>query len=288
MLQRMLDNHPRLAVANDTHFIPRLPYLTQKEDTPLTPEIIAWVSNYHRFQRLGLSNDIVEKAAARSYTYTEFVSALYSEYGHMHNKSLAGEKTPDYVRHLPLLHTLFPHARIIHIIRDGRDVALSALQWAHSKKGPGKFALWQEEPVAVCALWWVWQVGSGLRDGAQLGKTSYREIRYEDLLAQPETELRELCDFLGLPYASEMLNYHVGKMNAQPGLSAKKAWLPPTTGLRNWRTEMPERDLLLFEALAGNLLSILGYQLSADSFPQNIKETASKCQQWWQSEMARR
>ena len=51
-------------------------------------------------------------------------------------KELAGEKTPDYVRNLPLLFSLFPRAKTIHIIRDGRDVALSTLKWASVKKGP--------------------------------------------------------------------------------------------------------------------------------------------------------
>ncbi|MGR8978726.1 MAG: sulfotransferase family protein [Gammaproteobacteria bacterium] len=288
LLQRMLDNHPQLAVANDSHFIPRLPDLINSTDPVLTPEIVEWTRNYHRFRRLDLSDATVEHAASQSQTYSDFISALYTEYGRRRGKPLAGEKTPDYVRSLPLLHALFPGAKMIHIIRDGRDVALSTLQWAHAEKGPGKYALWKEEPVAVCALWWEWQVGSGLRDREKLGEDFYREAGYEELIGRPEKVLRDLCDFMNFPFAPEMLAYHEGKASYKPGLSAKKAWLPPTTGLRNWRTEMPTRELALFEALAGDLLSTLGYERNIDSFPSDIIDTASRCRQWWQTEMARR
>ena len=137
LLQRMLDHHPQLAVANDTHFIPKgVEKMIGGNDPPLTPEHIEKVLGYRRFHRLGLSEAIVLKAAAKARTYGEFVSALYSEFGKLCGKQIAGEKTPDYVRHLPFLHALFPWVKTIHIIRDGRDVALSTLEWAREDKGP--------------------------------------------------------------------------------------------------------------------------------------------------------
>src|SRR5262245_32654294 len=151
LLQRMLDAHPQLAVANDSHFIPRVfRKLDAAGDVPLTTEIIAAVENYHRFYRLGLSHELVERAAATAGTYSQFVAALYTEFAGMCGKQLGGEKTPDYVRHVTLLHRLFPQAKFIHIIRDGRDVMLSTLEWAKEDKGPGRLALWKEAPVAVC------------------------------------------------------------------------------------------------------------------------------------------
>ncbi len=288
LLQRMLDNHPQLAVANDSHFIPRA-----IEDVPigidpvLTPELVEWVRSYRRFYRLSLSEADVHEAAAQARTYWEFVGHLYSAYGRRHGKPLAGEKTPDYVRHLPRLHALFPWVKTIHIIRDGRDVALSALEWAREDKGPGKFELWQTEPVAVCALWWRWQVSTGRRDGEGLGLGRYGEVRYEHLVARPEETLRGLTAFLNLPFAHEMLTYHEGRTRHEPGLSAKKAWLPPTSGLRDWRTQMTERDVELFEALAGDLLSALGYERSMGATSPGIAKVAEQCRRGWESERAR-
>ena len=289
LLQRMLDNHPQLAVANDSHFIPRAIQNMPEEANPaLTTEIVEWVRGYRRFARLGLSDAATNDAAANARTYAEFVSALYSKYGSMRGKPLAGEKTPDYVRDLPRLHALFPSVKTIHIIRDGWDVALSLLEWAREDKGPGRFQLWQEEPVAVCALWWRWQVSMGRRDGANLGPARYREISYEDLVARSEEVLRGIAGFIGLPFAQEMLDYHEGKTRYDPGLSAKKAWLPPTPGLRDWRAQMSERDLELFEALAGDLLSDPGYERAVSSISLETAEAAERCQRWWDSNTARR
>jgi hypothetical protein len=289
LLQRMLDNHPSLAVANDTHFIPRVVEdVPLGVDPPLTPELVERVRTYKRFYRMELENAAVYGAAKRSGTYREFVSALYSEYGRLRGKPLAGEKTPDYVRRIPFLQALFPWAKTIHIIRDGRDVALSALEWAREDKGPGRLNLWWEEPVAVSALWWRWQVETGRRDGRELGPNLYHEVKYEDLIAHPETLLRELAGFLKLSFSSDMLAYHEGKVRREPGLSAKKAWLPPTSGLRNWRARMPERDLELFEALAGDTLSELGYEHGAGKPRPTVDSLAQRCQNWWNSEMARR
>jgi hypothetical protein len=285
----MLDHHPQLAVANDSHFIPRaIKDVPPHIDPPLTPKLVERVRSYHRFNRLGLAEDVVDEACRRSRTYSEFVSALYAAYGRQHDKPLAGEKTPDYARYLPRLQTLFPWAKTIHIIRDGRDVALSTLEWAKENKGPGKFALWREEPLAVCALWWRWQVGSGRRDGKTLGPAAYREARYEVLVARPEEVLCELAEFLELPFAPEMAAFYEGRTRDDPRLSAKSAWRPPTAGLRNWRTEMAERDVELFEVLAGDLLAALGYERGAGAISEDVATVADRCRRWWEEEMARR
>jgi hypothetical protein len=86
----------------------------------------------------------------------------------------------------------------------------------------------------------------------------YREVRYEDLVAGPRATVESLCLFLELPFAPETLAYHVGRQREEPGLSAKKAWLPPTRGLRDWRTQMSERDAAVFEALGRRPLVVVG------------------------------
>jgi glycosyltransferase involved in cell wall biosynthesis len=287
LLQRMLDHHPLLAVANDTHFIPEgLRGRDDEADPPLTPEIVERVRRFRFFPSLRLPDRAVEAAAAASRTYGGFVSALYVEYGRMRGKPLAGDKTPDYCKHLPLLHCLFPWVKTIHLIRDGRDVVLSTLEWAHPTRGPGRFRLWEEHPIAVCALWWRWQVSTGRRDGAALGPGRYLEVRYEELVRQPEPTLRRLAAFLELPYSPQMLAYHVGKVRRKPGLSAKEAWLPPTPGLRDWRIQMSKRDIELFEALAGDLLDELGYERTVQRISPDVAALAERCKRWWEAEIA--
>lgn len=281
LLQRMLDAHPALTVANDTHFIPKAVRGPEPVDPPVTPEIVTRVATYHRFGRLGLADRHVERAASSARTYAGFVGALYDELAALHGKPLAGEKTPDYVRHIPLLHGLFPGARFVHIVRDGRDVALSVLEWARPGKGPGRFALWTREPIGATALWWERFVRAGLADGGSLGTGTYLEVRYEDLTSRPRETIGRVAGFLQLPWAEEMLEFHVGRTRIHPGRSAKKAWLPPIAGLRDWSMQMEPRDVELFESLVGELLAELGYVRAFPVISDEAESRAERCRAEW-------
>lgn len=135
--------------------------------------------------------------------------------------------------------------------------------------------------MAVCALYWASYVNAGRRDGRKLDPSLYREIRYEELVGKSEEQLENLCEFLGLPYSPSMAMYYEGKMRPKPGKSAKAAWLPPTQGLRDWRTSLSDRDVELFEVLAGELLSDVGYERAVDTPGTEIVRVARRCSSWW-------
>jgi hypothetical protein len=265
LLQRMLDAHPFLAVASDTHFIARaVEAVTPRWRTDpgaiaaAGAELRAWSRAHHRFPRLGLAPEAVERAAAPADGFAPFVRRLYDELGAMHGKPYGGEQTPDYVVHLPLLRALFPSARFIHLLRDGRDVALSLLDWARPDRGPGGLRFWSQDPLAVAALWWSERVEAGLRDGAALGDR-YLEVRYEELVAAPERVLRRIARFLDLPFAAEMLSFDRGRERNTAGLSAMAAAGGPAAGQRDWRSQLDIKGVELFEALAGETLVAAGY-----------------------------
>ena len=282
-MQRMLDAHPCLTVANDTHFITRAAKreLRREADPKLSEGLMQRVESYHRFHRLGLEHADVLWAAQGAVTYSRFVSRLYDRRAENAGKSLSGEKTPDYCRQIPVLHRLFPEARFIHVIRDGRDTALSALQWANEGKGPGRWPLWQEDAVAACALWWRWQAGTGRKDGQDLGKAHYQEIKYEALARDPGVELRKICRYLQIRYSGRMARFHAGKTIENPGLSAKSAWLGPTPGLRDWRRDMDAGDVAVFDAIAGELLDKVGYERREYSGIQAVGKRVKRGLAWW-------
>ncbi len=286
LLQRMLDSHPQLAVGYDCHFIPQgIRRVPVGVDPPLRTRLVERVRRLPRFARLGLPDAAVAEAAANATTYSEFVSGVYRQCALLHGKALAGEKAPGYCRHLPHLHALFPWVRTIHLVRDGRDVALSVLDWG---KGPARLPLFGEEPVAACALWWRRDVTTAVRDGANLPPDRFHQVRYETLVCRPEQTLRTLADFLDLPFAAEMLTFHEGKTRDRPGRSAKAAWLPPTPGLRDWRAQMAERDLELFEAIAGDVLEEMGYERAIPTISPGIAEVAEHCRQRWKTDLETR
>ena len=283
MLQRMLDAHPDLAVAYDSLFLLRpIRDCPIGVDPALTDDLVTAAVGHPRFDRLGLPAEAVERAAQGAQTYREFVAGVYDEYARLHCKPLSGEKSPGFCRRLPQLHGLLPEARILHLIRDGRDIALSIRDWG---KGAAKLELWEEEPIGVAALWWRRDVSRGCEDGRKLDGSVYMEVRYEELIANPEQSLRQIAEHLDIPYDQSMVSYHEGKVREKAGLSAKAAWLPPTAGLRDWRSQLEQRELELFEAIAGEQLQMLGYERACAHVSAEALEAAARCEAWWNEHM---
>ncbi len=286
LLERMLDMHPRLAIIHESHWITR--FFKRRvgitRDGMVTPELLHRLAEHRRFHLLKMSRDdlagLLEVGGAIS--YADFVARIFDLYGERAGKPLVGDKTTGgYLRNLPVLHALWPDARIVHLVRDGRDVCLSMLIWPKASRAAGGYEIWKENPVATTALWWDWQVRLALEGGEAIGPGRYREVRYEALVARPADECRALCSFVDLPFDEALLRFNEGRVSEAPGLSANQAWLPPTPGIRDWRTEMPHPDVELFEALAGDLLSILGYDRAFDTISPAVAATADRFRAWW-------
>jgi hypothetical protein len=185
----------------------------------------------------------------------EAIACVFETYAAEHGKPRWGDKTPLYMQHLPLLEGLFPTARFVHLIRDGRDAALSFLSvrrgimtegWGHPRDARG------------FARQWATEIRSARELGARVGPERYLELRYEALVADPAAELRRVCDFAGLVYDAAMLGY-VGHTDSARKEHQQRLNEPPRVGVRDWRTEMSANDRAAFEAAAGDLLAELGY-----------------------------
>jgi hypothetical protein len=273
LLKRLLDVHPQIAITPESHWIPR--WFHKKAGKGLTPDglvkpkLLRKLFQFPRFLELGITRDDVEKIAAgpEPVSYARFVTALFDLYGEQRSKPIVGDKTPGYARDLPTLHTLWPEARFVHLIRDGRDVCLSILNWERAKnwkagEGVARFPSWNSDVVGTIALWWEWHVRLAREAGGELGDEWYHEVRYEAFVAQPEDECRALCRFLRVPWDGDMVRSyeHVARSNLQ--LNAQHPWLPITPGRRDWQTQMCPADVERFETLAESLLAELGYRSS--------------------------
>ncbi len=123
--------------------------------------------------------------------------AFYSLYAERQRKPRWGDKTPAYVRAMRPIAAALPEARFIHLIRDGRDVALS-----RRRRGMG-----EGKPMAETANLWRRRIESARADARRL-RGRYVELRYEDLVAAPESHLRELCELCELEFDAAMLSHH--------------------------------------------------------------------------------
>jgi hypothetical protein len=246
LVHRIVDAHPEIAITPEMHWITRQ---FRSRNGLVTPELVSELTGHKRFAQFEIPREEFEGllGSGEALPYPTFLNRVFGLYGKINNKPLVGNKTPAYVRNIPTFHALWPDAKFVHIIRDGRDVCLSILNWKKAERTAGRYASWEEDPVSTAAL------GPGL----------YHEMLYEDLVEDPEGECNRLCEFLGVPYHDVMIRFAEGKTrtdlpNARK--TPKKAWLPITSGMRNWRTEMPVKEVERFEAAAGNLLEELGYE----------------------------
>lgn len=267
LLSRMVDANPNIAITHETRWIADW-FEDRVGLTPegrVTPELIPLLLGYPRFARLEIGREDLEGllASGEPVTYADFVTGIFDLYARRQGKRSAGDKTPSYVRSIPTLHALWPKAKFVHIIRDGRDVCLSAADWKSGGELRRRFIPLHDDPVTTTAVWWEWLVREGREAGEALDPNLYHEVRYEALVSDPAAECEKLCEFVGIPYDDAMLRFHEGKERPKPGRSAKNAWLRITSGLRDWRSEMPEADVQRFEAAAGDLLQDLGYTRGA-------------------------
>jgi hypothetical protein len=272
LLQRIVDAHPHIAIIHQSRFIPYF-FEGRRGLTPeglVTTKLVDRLLEARGVKNLQTSRELLESLveAGEPVSYSTFVTGVFDLYGQGQGKGLVGDKTPGYVRSIPTLHALWPHARFVHLVRDGRNVCLAILNWRKADHALGRFSTWGEDQVTTAALWWEWHVRLGREDGGSLAPNLYHEVRYEELVSVPEETCAALCDFLGLPYDDAMLRFHEGREKADPNLDAKKGWWPLTPGLRKWSEQMPAKDIERFEAAAGDLLEELGYPRACPHPPE--------------------
>jgi hypothetical protein len=279
LLRRLVDTHPLVAVIDEMRWIAS--FFERREGlTPeglVTPDLVDRLLAYDRFATLEINREQLARLidTADPVPYPTFVTGIFDLYGQAQGKSLVGDKTPRYARRIGTLHTLWPHAKFVHLIRDGRDVCMSILNWKKADHALGRFSTWEVDQVSTAAVWWEWHVRLGREDGGSLAPNLYHEVRYEELVSEPAKECENLCDFLGIPYEEGILKFH--ERMPDPCFYVKQnKWRPIVTGLRDWRTQMPAQDLERFEAAAGELLEALGYLRAVYDPPEEMMENTSR------------
>lgn len=168
------------------------------------------------------------------------------------------DSTPTNIPHMPRIVKEFPDARIVHIIRDGRDVALSL-----DKRGWSRPLPWDKNKSLLAAgIYWEWIVRKGRKFGAMLG-SNYMEVRYEELVSDPRKSLARVSEFIqqDLDY-ERILKASVGSVK-DPLTSFKEDLEDGRfTPVGRWRDKFPAEQLAWFERLVGDYLQELGYPLS--------------------------
>ena len=175
------------------------------------------------------------------------------------------ERTPEHVTCLDLIGEIYPDGRVLHIVRDGRDVARSLIgqPWGTA---PGSIAEAAEE--------WRSSVEAGESAGASLAH--YRTIRYEHLSADPRGAVAELFDWLGLRASAEVVEAALLEARASFNEDPKA----PGIAEGKWREQFTEADLAAFMTVAGDTLVRLGYAAGTPTTPKAATPAPRGLRQW--------
>lgn len=170
------------------------------------------------------------------------------------------ENSPEGMLYLPLIKELIPNALVVHIIRDGRDVATSLGRLHYVRPFP-----WEDRySVIGCGLYWEWIVQHGRRFGQTMG-TDYMEVHFEELLAHPQKALDTIGRFIDQPLDYETIKRRgygsVSKPNTSFQTEDPKAGFSP---VGRWKSSFSAKELALFERLVGSTLQELGYSLATN------------------------
>jgi hypothetical protein len=253
LLRVVLDRSPGIAIPDESFFVP---LLARRHRGSIEPE--RFLDDLARIPVLAewdVSLEDIGRRLRPGMGTGAAIAAIYASYAARQGKPRWGDKTPMYMRHLPLLDRLFPDAQYVHLVRDGRDAAVSFLRmpagtytrtWAHPETVDAFACLWRTEVAGARAL------------GARAGAGRYLEVRYEDLVATPGEVVAAICAFADLPFDQAMLAY-AGEVDVSTKPHQQRLLQPPTTGVRDWRQELSADQALAFEAVAGDLLAELGY-----------------------------
>lgn len=224
----------------------------------------AWLKSM-LFRVSGLNGaEITRRVIEECHNGGDFLCAIMGEIAHRQGVSRWADCTPEHLLSMQEIKRQIPNAIFIHIIRDGRDVALS-----YAKQGWAYPLPWdQDKQVNVAGLYWQWIVGRGRESGKGLG-ADYREVRFEQLVTNPRETLSDLGKFI-----DHDLDYDRIQRAGIGSVSAPNSSFDVEAGrfdpVARWKTKMTEEQILGFESLVGDRLQELGYPMASKTWTPNF------------------
>lgn len=248
----------------ESQFVHELLLHMKLESFETSTDTLHWLQNNFRFASWGLHVNayklahVLESNDSR-YIIEYLVHAYARQY--VPHKTYADvwiDHTPDNFKYHAMLKAAFPEARFIHIVRDGRAVCSSI-----------KDLNWGPNNAYKASRHWSERLQQALALESAEGSNCYR-VYYEDLVSNPEYEIAEICNFIDVPYDSEMLQ---GGGLRLPNFTRNQHQLvgkaPQSANAIAWRQKLSHREIRDFESYPFSrlLLERMGYQLEFSESP---------------------
>lgn len=219
-----------------------------------TQELSELIGQHWRFRLWKMDLQGFESdAPGNSEAYADVIRRIVAAYVVRNGQDPSGlwvDHTPSSLRYAMTLNTLFPAAKFVHIVRDGRAVAASVLKLD-----------WGPNTIVRATRWWMEKLSHGLAAEAALGPERVIRLRFEDLVRHPQAVLNNVCQFLGIAFDERAL---AAGQWATPEYSRDQHRLvgqSPVPGRADaWQDLLNSREIEIFEYLSGDLLGLLGYE----------------------------
>jgi hypothetical protein len=299
-LMRTLDGHPEILCKGEGRFFAadwrRVNF--DPEGTQALASSLYYALLHSEYLRLWVERSVWAREGEAAW-HLDNLTRLATEHflaGRLRetNKKLVGDKSPllnaDFIQEVS---RIYPEAKVIHIIRDGRDQAVSMLHhvWNRStdqggvqtlkpgeferreiyRKDPKKLlqtseGMFTEERLRGAARSWNARVGKTAQDGPALLGPNYTEVHYEDLLERPNEEVGRLARFLGADTSEKAVQQAVGSASFEKLSKGRERGQEDTSSFYrkgvagDWNNYFTERDKEIYKEEAGKLLIRLGYE----------------------------
>lgn len=242
---------------------PRFGGMRSREDRKQLMKV--WL-NSELFQRSGLdAQTISARIIEEGHSAAQFLRIVMEEIARNQGLERWADCTPEHLLFMEEIKREIPEALFIHIIRDGRDVALSYIKQGWSHPLPWD----RDEQLGAAGLYWEWIVRKGRESGKRMG-ADYVEVRFEDLILRPRETLSGLGEFVDHDLDYDVIQRAGIGSVSEPNTSfggESEAFNP----LKRWAARMSAQELASFEALVGDFLKELGYSPASEKRVQDFR-----------------
>ncbi|MBT7782998.1 MAG: sulfotransferase [Anaerolineae bacterium] len=263
MLRLMLTSHPSIAIPPEGGFVIDLSWKYEYSRFSSPSTVDQFVDDLFslgntkdwEFDKTTLYQRLLAKTPCDYPTILQEVYCVYVEQKYGYSKKRWGDKTTWYLNHLNQINRLFPNAQFIHIIRDGLAVAASYKGVPHLSND-----------IKEVALDWLWSISTIRRFGKKIGSTRYYEVCYENIVKNPERELRNICEYLNESYSPDMLDFGLKNQQSQLEPTRHLGWKAltlekvTTERMDQWKNILTDNERATFSILAGKTAQSLGYE----------------------------
>lgn len=274
LLQSILNAHAEIAFLPETQFFRN--YVASKQ--AVTADLTTFKTILKAdisFQRARIdTDDLLVDFSQDTFTTIEAYKSLLTKYLSRKNKTIVGDKDPRNIDYLPILHQHFPEAKIIHIYRDPRDVVLSKTKAAWSA----------HRPFWLHAIIGQHQLNRGRKIGKMLyGERFFFEIKYENLIRQPEQTIQGLCVYLNVEYQSQMMDFARSSKELvdEKEMSWKKETFKPIqkNNSGKWKDKFTPKQIQYIEAVSNEAFNHLEYEKVNKKIPFGLRFSAQMINQ---------